>query len=187
MLSHTCAGREFVRRTASLLSQSLRCRSRSRRSLSRRYGGGDPLRHPARKRAPALAWSERRVQLGIVAFHEGTLRASTRCVVAAAQNRQRAPEWISMGRRRGVSSEAAAAASAAARRRGAASRKATLQARAPEEDTPRRPSEMVHKKVCTTMPARLDRRVQCDRFNPICCADTECLRVVGQTLANERS
>jgi len=34
-----------------------------------------------------------------------------------------------------VSSEGAAGASAAARRRGAASRKATLQARAPEEDT----------------------------------------------------
>jgi len=41
--------------------------------------------------------------------------------------------------RRGMSSEGAAAASAAARPRGAASRKATLQARAPEEDIPRRP------------------------------------------------
>ena len=61
------------------------------------------------------------------------------------------------------------------------------QARAPKKDTPPRPSEMVHKTACTTMPVRLDRRVQCDRFNPICCADTECLRVVGQTLANERS
>jgi len=38
----------------------------------------------------------------------------------------------------GISSEGAAAASAAARRRGAASRKATLQARAPEEDIPAR-------------------------------------------------
>jgi hypothetical protein len=40
-----------------------------------------------------------------------------------------------VGRRTRVSSEGAAAASAATRRRGAASRKATLQARAPEEDT----------------------------------------------------
>jgi hypothetical protein len=40
-----------------------------------------------------------------------------------------------MGRRARVSSEGAAAASAATKRRGAASRKATLQARAPEEDT----------------------------------------------------
>ena len=38
-----------------------------------------------------------------------------------------------------MSSEGAAGASAAARRRGVASRKAKLQARAPEEDTPRRP------------------------------------------------
>jgi len=49
--------------------------------------------------------------------------------------------WTPIGRR-GVSSEGAAEASAAARRRGAASRKATLQARAPEEDTPRRPRAM---------------------------------------------
>jgi hypothetical protein len=42
---------------------------------------------------------------------------------------------ISTGREARVSSAGAAAASAAARRCGAASRKATLQARAPEEDT----------------------------------------------------
>jgi hypothetical protein len=41
----------------------------------------------------------------------------------------------SLGRREQVSSEGAAGASAAARPHGAASRKATLQARAPEEDT----------------------------------------------------
>src|SRR5450830_932697 len=43
-----------------------------------------------------------------------------------------------VGRRVGWSSEGAAAASAAVERRGAASRKAKLQARAPEEDTPAR-------------------------------------------------
>jgi hypothetical protein len=44
-----------------------------------------------------------------------------------------------------VSSEGAAAASAAARRRGAASRKATLQARAPDEDSHRRPRANIQK------------------------------------------
>ena len=43
-----------------------------------------------------------------------------------------------VGRRVGMCSEGAAAASAAARRRGAASRKAKLQARAPEENSPAR-------------------------------------------------
>jgi hypothetical protein len=79
--------------------------------------------------------------------------ASTRSVMAAAQNQRRAHEWISLGEARGVSSEGAAAASVAARRRGAASRKATLQARAPEEDTPRRSRAMdsrKHAKRCRT-------------------------------------
>jgi hypothetical protein len=64
--------------------------------------------------------------------------------------KRRASERSRPGRR-GVSSEGAAGASAAARRRGAASRKATLQARAPEEDIPRRPRAMGHRKArCRT-------------------------------------
>ena len=65
-------------------------------------------------------------------------------------NQQRASERSRPGRR-GVSSEGAAGASAAARRSGAASRKATLQARAPDEDIPRRPRAMGHRKArCRT-------------------------------------
>ena len=45
-----------------------------------------------------------------------------------------------------MSSEGAAAASAAAKRRGDASRKAKRQARAPEEDIPRRPRAMDNQK-----------------------------------------
>jgi hypothetical protein len=61
------------------------------------------------------------------------------------------PLGLSPGRR-GMSSEGAAGASAAARPRGAASRKATLQARAPEGDIPRRPRAMHPDTARTTMP-----------------------------------
>ena len=60
-----------------------------------------------------------------------------------------------------MSSEGAAAASAAARRRGAAK----LQARAPEEDTPRRPRAMDQTKARTTMPSALNVRAQ--NFHPL--------------------
>jgi len=120
----------------------------------------------------------RRAKLGIVVYFKEEPFAQ-RGVIAAAQNQQRASERSRPGRR-GVSSEGAAGASAAARQRGAASRKATLQARAPEEDIPRRPGAMGQEGSMWGA-HRLDRRVQCDRLNPICRADTESSCVVGQT------
>jgi hypothetical protein len=96
--------------------------------------------HHPRERASEAR--HRRVFTGEPLAHRG--------VMAAAQAKQRASERSRPGRR-GVSSEGAAGASAAARRRGAASRKATLQARAPEEDIPRRPRAMGHRKArCRT-------------------------------------
>jgi len=93
------------------------------------------LRPPAQSR-PSYARQARHEVGG--SARAGTAAPPRRSASRRAGTRRPAQLRVCAGRR-GVSSEGAAAASAAARRRGAASRKATLQARAPEEDTPRRP------------------------------------------------
>ena len=86
---------------------------------------------------PALA---RRATLGTPAAKGGSDRARTGGAsapwrFAPLRSTSSSGAVASLCREARVSSEGAAAASAAARRSGAASRKATLQARAPEEDT----------------------------------------------------
>jgi len=80
-----------------------------------------------------------RATLGCPAAKGGSARARTGGADApwrfAPPGQRGARAVTSLCREARVSSEGAAAASAAARRSGAASRKATLQARAPEEDT----------------------------------------------------
>ena len=167
MLSHTRARRELVWRTGSLLRQSvLRITWFVSTSECRRYVGGAlrfPLKRGASHRCRA---SSAQLRARSLSPRAGARRAKLGTPVFPRVNRSppRGRSWLprktngprpmrSRWERRGVSSEGAAAASVAARRRGAASRKATLQARAPEEDTPRRSRAMdsrKHAKRCRT-------------------------------------
>ena len=87
------------------------------------------FRHAGRRRRAPRA--QAREQLAVKVDSERSSSHLRLHIGEPADALSRFPE----GRRARVSSEGAAAASAAARPHGAASRKATLQARAPEEDT----------------------------------------------------